>query len=208
MARGSWRADLDRGPALVRTVRPKEGPLPTQIRLACPGDISALSDLARATFCETFVDKFKIGYSLDDLTQFLETSYAPAAVLAWLNDENGRLLGAEAEGRLLAYVQAGDNGLPYPEAAPDAGEIKRLYVASRAQGQGLGRALLERSLAWLDRRPIYIGVWRHNHPALALYRRYGFEAVGAYRFRVGASLDDELILGRPAGPAQARDLHP
>ena len=167
------------------------------IRLARAEDAAALAALAVDTFCETFVEGFAVGYPQADLDAFLTGSYAPAKVSGWIADARGQVLVAEMEGRLVAYAQAGDNGLPYTAAQPGDGELKRIYVSRAAQGTGLGRALLERSLDWLGQRPIFIGVWSGNHKAQRLYGHYGFQKVAEYRFAVGGTLDDEVILGRP-----------
>jgi ribosomal protein S18 acetylase RimI-like enzyme len=167
------------------------------IRSAKPADVPALAELARATFCETFVEGFALGYPEADLNAYLATSYAPDKVAGWIADEAEQVLVAEGEaGRLLAYVHSGANTLPYSDAKPDDGEVKRVYVRREAQGIGLGRTLLERGLEWLGARPVLIGVWSENHKAIGLYRRYGFEKVGEYEFMVGAVADAEIILRR------------
>lgn len=167
-----------------------------EIRSARFDDADALASLARTTFCETFVEGFQMNYPHEDLQTFLAESYSLEAVRGWIADTRNAVLVAEGEAGLAAYVQCGDNALPYPGAGPDAGEVKRLYVSHAAQGHGLGRTLLERGLAHLAGREILIGVWSGNHKALRLYDRYGFKAVGAYKFPVGTVMDDELILAR------------
>ncbi len=169
--------------------------LPT-IRFARPEDASALARLAEVTFRETFVEGFAVGYSQADLAAFLTASYAPPKIAGWIADPQGQVLVAEADGQLIAYAQAGDNALPYPLARPGDGELKRIYVSRAAQGTGLGRELLERSLDWLGARAIFIGVWSANLKAQRLYAHCGFEKVGEYKFAVGETLDDEVILGR------------
>jgi ribosomal protein S18 acetylase RimI-like enzyme len=166
------------------------------LRLARPDDVPALAALAEATFCETFVEGFAVGYPEADLNAFLHESYALDRVASWIADPSGHVLVAEAEGRLIAYAQSGDNTLPYADAQPGDGELKRLYVRRDAQGTGLGRELLERSLEWLGPRPILIGVWSENLKAQRLYAQYGFEKVGEYTFMVGLFEDPEFILRR------------
>jgi len=173
-----------------------EFPAPA-IRLARAEDAPALARLAEETFCETFVQGFEIGYPEADLAAFLKSSYALDAVAGWIADPRGQVLVVEDGGALIAYAQVGDNTLPYVGARPGDGELKRLYVRREAQGMGLGRILLERSLDWLGARPILIGVWSENLKAQRLYGRYGFEKVGEYKFMVGLFEDPEFILRRP-----------
>ena len=173
------------------------------IRLARLDDAPALSRLAEQTFIETFVHGaqeggFGLGYPKDDLAAFLRQSYASERVAEWIADPLALVLIAEQGGQAVAYAHAGDNTLPYAAARPGDGELKRIYVRKSAQGAGLGRDLLERALAWLGRRSLYIGVWGGNLKAQRLYGHYGFSVVGSYQFAVGEILDDEVIMGRGA----------
>jgi ribosomal protein S18 acetylase RimI-like enzyme len=81
---------------------------------------------------------------------------------------------------------------------PGCGELKRLYVKSGLQGAGIGNALLDAALGWLEKpaRKLWIGVFSENHGAQKLYGRRGFTRVGEYKFLVGAAEDQEYILRR------------
>lgn len=62
-------------------------------------------------------------------------------------------------------------------------ELKRLYVRPAAQGQGAGRALLDRALAQaaaLGYREVWLDSLRRLTKAEALYRAAGFEDAEAY----------------------------
>lgn len=161
-------------------------------------DIADLSALAIDTFTETFGHL----YPPEDLQAFLARHYTPDALAAEMAGPGQfwRML-LDDKGQAVAYLQCAPVGLPHFEARPDReGEIKRLYVHSRAQGMGLGKQLmhlaLEHFAAQYGDAPQWIGVWSENLRAQALYGSYGFEKVGGYQFRVGATLDDEFILRR------------
>jgi GNAT superfamily N-acetyltransferase len=82
---------------------------------------------------------------------------------------------------------------------PGCGELKRIYLLPAWQGGGTGAALMDAALAWLaaeGRHPLWIGVWSRNERALAFYKGRGFAEVGSYRFKVGGTLDHELVLRR------------
>jgi len=174
------------------------------VRPATAADAAALSALARETFVETFVSGFALPYAADDLAAFLEASYAPSAVAAWVADADAQVLvAARADGGdLVGYAHVGANSLPQPEARAGDGELKRLYVRRGLQGSGLGRRLMDTAMALLlardAARVIYVGVWSGNLKAQAFYARYGFALCGAYKFAVGNTLDDERIMVRRA----------
>lgn len=168
---------------------------PPIIRRASLDDAEALSRIGAETFTETFGHL----YPPEDLAAFLEAAYglektrrdlADPAKAAWL---------VEVEGEVVGHALAGPCDLPHDEVTPACGELKRLYVLKRLQGDGAGSRLMTEVLGWLERdgpRRLWIGVWSENHGAQRLYGRMGFEKVGEYEFAVGQTLDREFILRR------------
>jgi len=169
-------------------------PAPT-IRRATPDDAEALSRIGAETFTETFGHL----YPPEDLAAFLDAAYgldktrrdlADPAKAAWL---------VELDEEVVGHALAGPCDLPHDEVTRDCGELKRLYVLKRLQGDGTGSRLLAETLAWLERdgpRRLWIGVWSENLGAQRLYGRMGFEKVGEYEFAVGRIRDREFILRR------------
>ena len=166
------------------------------IRLAEPTDAPILSALARETFTETFGHL----YPAQDLKAFLDGSYALDVLGPEIADPRQYWLIAEdAAGVAVGYAQSGPCGLPHRAVSHEHGELKRIYVRRTTQGSGLGRELLERSLAWLADSftgPVWIGVWSENFKAQRLYAHYGFKHAGEYEFAVGETRDQEYILMR------------
>ncbi|MFI8519634.1 GNAT family N-acetyltransferase [Streptomyces sp. NPDC085481] len=63
------------------------------------------------------------------------------------------------------------------------GEIKRLWVEPAARGNGLAAALVTEAVRRADEAgvpAVRLSVWRWREPALALYRRLGFESVASW----------------------------
>ena len=169
------------------------------IRPAVDADAAALGALGWETFIDTFVAGFGIPYPAEDLAAFLDASFNAGAIRAKLNEPGAAWWVAERDGELLAFANTGPNTLPHPDARPSHAELRRLYVAKRAQGLGLGTKLLAVALEWMEAHtdgPLWIGVWSGNLKAQKLYAAYGFEKAGAYQYPVGRWLDDEFILRR------------
>ena len=169
------------------------------IRPARPDDAAALAVLGRQTFVDTFVDGFGIPYPADDLAAFLDKSFSVETLQTKLAEPGAAWWVADRDGELLAFANAGPNGLPHPEARPSHMELRRLYVSKAAQGLGLGTRLLKLSLDWMQSHtdgPLWIGVWSGNLKAQKLYAAYGFEKAGEYDYPVGAWNDHEFILRR------------
>jgi diamine N-acetyltransferase len=79
--------------------------------------------------------------------------------------------------------------------------LRRLYVLSAFQNQGLGSKLLQAALehpALKNAEHIYLDVWEHNHGAQRLYKRHGFAVIGQRKFMVasGAETSFDLIMVR------------
>lgn len=163
-----------------------------------PEHLPALSELAARTFSETFGHL----YPPEDLDAFLIKSYAVDKLAAEVGDpKQFWQLAVDEGGKAMGYLHCGPVGLPHVEADPSShGELKRIYVASQAQGMGLGKRLLTTAMGWMEgaygKAPQWIGVWSGNVKAQTLYRAYGFERVGEYKFAVGRTLDNEFILRR------------
>jgi diamine N-acetyltransferase len=166
------------------------------IRLAGPEDALTLSQLARETFTETFGHL----YPEADLAAFLHASYEVEKLRREIAGPRQQWLIAEdADGRPIGYAQAGPSTLPHAEVSDTHGELKRIYILKVAQGTGLGRELMDRSLAFIEatfQGPVWIGVWSENVKAQRLYERYGFSKAGEYQFAVGETRDQEFILMR------------
>jgi ribosomal protein S18 acetylase RimI-like enzyme len=173
-----------------------------RIRTARAADAAALARLGEETFQETFVEGFAIPYPAEDLAAYVTRVYAPEAYAARIADPGQAVWLTGPAARPLAYAVAGSCTLPHPEARPEDGELKLLYVRREAQGLGLGPALLKTALSWLERagpRRLWIGVWSGNTRAQQLYTRWGFSKAGEYDFPVGGWLDREWILRRNPG---------
>ncbi len=167
------------------------------LRRAEADDVGRLAPMADASFRETFLDGFAIPYPPQDLAQFLAKAYAPDVFARKLTDPRQATWVAERDGSALAYASAGPCDLPHAHARAEHSQLHRLYVLNAAQGQGLGRALLELALAWMgDTGPQWLSVWSGNLKAQRLYEAYGFQNVGHYQFFVGRWPDDDFIYRR------------
>ena len=66
---------------------------------------------------------------------------------------------------------------------PDAGEMKRMFVAPPARGTGLGRAIFEERIAEARRmglKWLYADTVKGNRPMLNLYEKSGFDYIDRY----------------------------
>lgn len=93
--------------------------------------------------------------------------------------------------------------------AADEAEVLNIAVDPPARGKGVGAALLEGMLEELRRagaRSVFLEVRRSNEAAIRLYRRSGFEILGARPDYYRQPREDALTMGRFLGlEAQEND---
>ena len=170
------------------------------IRRATLDDAQALAEVGAVTFIESFGHL----YVPADLLAFLTESHSVAAYAAALSNPEYALWVAERDGVAIGYAQAGPCGLPHEDVCRGDGELKRLYLLQSEHNGGIGAALLEQALAWLERdgpRTLWISVWSENFGAQRFYGRRGFRFVGEYDFIVGQQRDREFMYRRVPGAA-------
>lgn len=159
------------------------------------GAADALAALGAATFIEAFGHL----YRPEDLNAFLKDSHSPDRYRRLIADPEARIwIAKDADGGFGAYAAAGPCTLPVENMPPRSGELSRLYALKAHQGAGLGGRMLDLALDWLERRfdHVFLSVYSENDGAMRLYRRNGFEKVGAYSFMVGDHADPEFIMRR------------
>ncbi len=127
---------------------------------------------------------------------------------AWGRDAFTRLLAMPGAFGLVATASAKAPtpvGLLLARIAADEAELLTVCVDADRRGRGVGSALLQAALdhaAAAGARRVYLEVEESNGPALALYRRAGFEVAGRragyYADRAGARRD-ALVLCRTIG---------
>ncbi len=169
------------------------------VRAARPADAAPLAALARATWLETFGDD----YEPRDLHAYFDEHYTAGAMAIALSDPAVDVQIAERDEAAIGYVWICPLSLPAADAPAGAVELKRLYVRAAAQGGGLGRRLLDWAIAAARRGgapALYLNVWAENRRARAIYGKRGFVTVGRFDFRVGARIDDELIMRLDLAP--------
>ena len=138
------------------------------IRAAIPADAAAIARVHIASWRSSYPG------IIDDA--YLASLDLAERTLAWNKRLANPALGtvvAEQGGEIVGFSFAG----PDRGGKPDArGEVYALYVVEENKGQGLGRALLEHSLAWLAASglvPVRVWVFVENARARAFYERMG-----------------------------------
>jgi ribosomal protein S18 acetylase RimI-like enzyme len=161
-------------------------------RLAYPPDGPALAAMARRCFAETF----GAHYGAADLGRHLDRAFGPEGLLAELADPAVRVMMAQDEGAVCAYLKLAPMALPVDHAT-GALEIKQLYVLRPWQGAGVAPVLIDWAIDTARAAAVsalYLSVWSQNARAIAFYRRHGFAIVGHAPFSVGDQVDMDPVM--------------
>jgi ribosomal protein S18 acetylase RimI-like enzyme len=152
------------------------GATATSIRRATPGDAAAMAAVMVAAWRQAYP-----GIVADDVIEAQTVQrWQPVLAAAADPDDNrdgGAVVAVDGAGRVIGFA-----GFTTDPDDRSAGHLASLYVDPAAAGHGVGRQLVQRTLAELasgGRRTVTLWVFRDNARARALYERCGFVADGA-----------------------------
>ena len=155
------------------------------IRRARADEAARLSALMR----ELFLEAYRHCSTPENVAAFLDATYSERQQRAELDDPAVDTVVVEDGADWLGFAQL-RFGKPAPSGVMlcNGAELGRIYLAARAQGRGIGQALLRdleaRTLA-RGRDGLWLNAWQEAPQAVAFYRREGFEIVGTTDFVVG-----------------------
>jgi len=165
----------------------------TLFRDARMEDAAELAKVGRETFIETFGHL----YPAADLKTYLDHTYSLETASRELADPAVEVRVALTGRKIVAYCKIGPVKLPIDTGGLPSLELHRVYVYRDRQGVGVGRILLTWAIERARQRgarQLFLGVWERNARAIAVYESRGFERAGTYKFAVGDTLDDEIIM--------------
>ena len=168
-----------------------------QPRRCGPGDEAALALVGRATFLETFAGVL----GGNEIVDHCATAHTAELYRAWLADPlSAAWLVETVPGNApVGYMVIAPPQLPLPDTSGDL-ELKRIYLLGRFQRGGIGKRLVAAAIAHAiaaRARRLLLGVYAHNHSAIAFYERTGFRKLGSRSFNVGGRDYDDDIMGMP-----------
>ena len=143
------------------------------IRSAVPADLPAIGRLG-ALLVRTHHDFDPARFIA--ATRHTERGYA-SFLGTQLDEQNIIVLVAERDGAVLGYTYAGVEGVDYMSLRGPAGVLYDIVVDPAFRGQGLGRMLLDATLATLEALGsprVVLSTAERNESAQRLFERAGF----------------------------------
>jgi ribosomal protein S18 acetylase RimI-like enzyme len=156
------------------------------VRRIIADDVSALSAIAKQTFCDTFTGTC----SEEDMQSFLNQYYSEEQLAKELMDDENFCFFAELDAVPVGYLHFKEDYKNFPvEKKWKALELKRIYVLKEFQGKGIAQKLMDFILKFATGNSyelVWLGVWEHNLRAQKFYEKYGFENSGyTHDFPIG-----------------------
>jgi len=175
-----------------------------RIRACLSGDAAALALIGQATFLEAFAGV------LDgkNILVHCASAHSVECYRSWLADGRYQLWLAEINpgSAPVGYMMMSPPELSLPDLSEHDLELKRIYVFSKFQGQGLGKKLLQAAIAAARARQaqrLLLGVYEHNDAAIGFYTHMGFRKVGTRKFNMGGLECDDYVMALLVPPADS-----
>jgi len=162
---------------------------PVSIRYATAADRELIADLSR----QTFYDAFASENTKANMDKFMNEQFSRELLLEEVGAKDNIFLLAYDKDDPVGYARIRENNIPPELGISNALEIARIYATANSIGKGVGKALMQKSIAIAVEKKaaaIWLGVWEHNTRAIDFYSRCGFEKFGTHIFLLG---DDPQI---------------
>ena len=157
-------------------------------------DVKLLQKLSVQTFIETFGAQ----NSEADMQEYLNNQMSTSQLKKELEHAHSNFYFAYYKDRLAGYLKLNfESAQRETVRTGTAFEVERIYLLKDFQRQGLGKVLFEKAVALGKEkgyRKLWLGVWEHNTPALAFYKKLGLTVFDKHTFVLGSDSQTDLML--------------
>lgn len=165
------------------------------IRRISIADALVLQTISRATFLEAFA----ADNDEENMKQYLQENLSIERLTAELMSPCSEFYFAEVSGAPVGYLKVNYATCQTEPQGDNSLEIERIYVFKEHYGKGVAQALFQKAIdiaAHRNAENIWLGVWEHNHRALAFYRKNGFTEFGRHVFMLGTDAQTDILMRR------------
>ncbi|GAA4465294.1 GNAT family N-acetyltransferase [Nemorincola caseinilytica] len=165
------------------------------IRKADIADIDRLQHISRLTFSQAFA----ADNAEENMQAYLQEAFSTEKLAAELRDPCSVFYFAIRNNDIIGYLKLNFGPSQTDIKDDTALEIERIYVLAEFHGKKVGQLLFEKALeVALQRgaRYIWLGVWEHNHKAIAFYSKNGFLPFDEHIFLLGTDPQTDIMMRR------------
>lgn len=163
------------------------------IRIATKQDAEVIADISQ----QTFIDSFKDQNKKENIDKFINEQFTKPRLMEEVGAPNNIFLLAYKGSKLAGYVRLRENNNPPQLQGLETIEVARLYAITEMIGKGVGKALMEESIAIAKakgKQVIWLGVWEENERAFSFYTRFGFKKFAEHDFILGDEVQKDWLL--------------
>jgi len=162
-----------------------------------PVTLSELN-LLRNLSINTFIETFGAQNSEANIQHYLASQMSVTQLKKELQSANSDFYFAYFNDTLVGYLK-----LNYPLVKLEKTEkektfeIQRIYLLKAFQRRGFGKELFEKAVTVgksKGYKKLTLGVWEHNTPALAFYKKLGLTIFDQHIFLLGSDPQTDLLL--------------
>ncbi len=155
-----------------------------QIIRATKADLTALQQIGRLTFAETFAGS----NTASDMQHYLNEKFSTQQVSNELDNPASEFYIAWESNTAIGYLKINTGDAQTELQDTQSLEIERIYVLSAFYGKKVGQLLYNKALDVARRQhksSICLGVWEENPRAIRFYEKNGFSAFDKHIFKLG-----------------------
>ncbi len=165
------------------------------IRPASIDDASLLSKLGALAFSQAFGPD----NTPEDMAIYLAGAFTPQKQAQELARVGSLFFILEYGGSAAGYAHLQESLPPTCITGTHPVELSRFYLLQAFIGKGFGSKLMRACIDAAQGRGgdvLWLGVWQKNSRAIAFYRKWKFEIVGAQTFQLGNDLQHDYVMRR------------
>jgi ribosomal protein S18 acetylase RimI-like enzyme len=156
-------------------------------------DLYCLQEIAKQTFLETFSE----GNSNEEMQLYLRDSFSLKKLFEALSNPLSQFYFVAEHGHRLGYLKVNMGNAQSETMGDKAMELERIYILKAYYGKGYGQLLLDKAIELAKRfgvQYVWLGVWEHNHRAVAFYKKNNFEVFGDHIFQFGSEAQTDWLM--------------
>jgi GNAT superfamily N-acetyltransferase len=156
-------------------------------------DVNILSNLAEATFRETY----ELFNTPKNMVQYVQEHFSKQALLADIQHPLINYFLAYYENKPAGYCMLDKRRTVAKAGENDTIEISRIYVLKKYQGKKIGKFLMNACVRFAmenNCKTIWLGVWEKNENAIQFYLHEGFILAGTTTFTLGDDPQEDHIM--------------
>lgn len=148
---------------------------------------------------QTFWDSFAHMNQAHNMQDYSDQSLTLEKVTEEFDNSESKFFFIGSTTNIQGYLKLNWGDAQTEEVSSKAIEIQRIYVVKSAQGNGLGKSLINFSIDFarnIGAEMIWLGVWDQNESSIAFYKKMGFEVFGDHIFPFGDEKQLDLLMSR------------